>query len=280
MVILYGHQFERFGENDMLLVVDVGNTNITLGVFDGEKINATFRLTTKIQRTSDEFGMLIMNLLNSRNIDKNDIEDVIISSVVPDVMHSFENGVIKYLDEKPIIVGPGIKTGIKMVTGNAHEIGADRIVDAVGAYELYGGPVIVIDFGTATTYDYVTVDGAFAAGITSPGIKICAKALWEDAAKLPAIEIKKPDSILAKDTITSMQAGLVYGNIGQTEYIIKKIKEETGIEDMTVVATGGLGKIISDATDLIDVYDSTLTLKGLKLIYNKVKGIKIRHEDR
>lgn len=277
---MHGYRIERFGESDMLLVVDVGNTNITLGVFDGEDINATFRLTTKIQRTSDEFGMLIMNLLNSRSIKKNDIEDVIISSVVPDVMHSFENGVIKYLGKKPIIVGPGIRTGIKMVTGNAHEIGADRIVDAVGAYELYGGPVIVIDYGTATTYDYVTENGAFAAGITSPGIKICAKALWEDAAKLPAIEIKKPDSILAKDTITSMQAGLVYGNIGQTEYIITKIKEETGIEDMTVVATGGLGKIISDATDLIDVYDSTLTLKGLRLIYNKVKGKKVSYEYR
>lgn len=277
---MHGYRIERFGESDMLLVVDVGNTNITLGVFDGEDINATFRLTTKIQRTSDEFGMLIMNLLNSRSIKKNDIEDVIISSVVPDVMHSFENGVIKYLSKKPIIVGPGIRTGIKMVTGNAHEIGADRIVDAVGAYELYGGPVIVIDYGTATTYDYVTENGAFAAGITSPGIKICAKALWEDAAKLPAIEIKKPDSILAKDTITSMQAGLVYGNIGQTEYIITKIKEETGIEDMTVVATGGLGKIISDATDLIDVYDSTLTLKGLRLIYNKVKGKKVSYEYR
>ena len=256
----------------MLLVVDVGNTNITLGVFDGDVINATFRITTKIQRTSDEFGMLIMNLLDSKNIDRKKIEDVIISSVVPDVMHSFENAVIKYLELKPIIVGPGVKTGIKMVTGNAHEIGADRIVDAVGAYDTYGGPVIVIDFGTATTYDYITEDGAFAAGITSPGIKICAKALWQDAAKLPAIEIKKPDSILAKDTISSMQAGLVYGNIGQTEYIIKKIKEETGLENIKVVATGGLGKIISDATDMIDIYDSNLTLKGLKLIYSKNKN--------
>ncbi|MBQ3546835.1 MAG: type III pantothenate kinase [Lachnospiraceae bacterium] len=256
----------------MLLVVDVGNTNITLGVFDGDVINATFRITTKIQRTSDEFGMLIMNLLDSRMIDRTKIEDVIISSVVPDVMHSFENAVIKYLELKPIIVGPGVKTGIKMVTGNAHEIGADRIVDAVGAYDTYGGPVIVIDFGTATTYDYITEDGAFAAGITSPGIKICAKALWQDAAKLPAIEIKKPDSILAKDTISSMQAGLVYGNIGQTEYIIKKIKEETGLENIKVVATGGLGKIISDATDMIDIYDSNLTLKGLKLIYSKNKN--------
>lgn len=256
----------------MLLGVDVGNTNITLGVFEKENIVATYRMTTKIQRTSDEYGMLLLNLLSSRGINAADITDVIISSVVPDIMHSFENSIIKYLKHTPIIVGPGIKTGIKMITGNAKEIGSDRIVDAVGAYELYGGPVIVIDFGTATTYDYITEDGAFAAGITSPGIGICAKALWQDAAKLPAIEIKKPASILAKDTISSMQAGLVYGHIGQTEYIIKKIRQETGIDTMKVVATGGLGKIIADATGLIDIYDNTLTLKGLRLIYNKVKS--------
>lgn len=256
----------------MLLVVDIGNTNITLGVFENNQIVATFRLTTKIQRTSDEFGMLILNLLNCKDISDKDIKDVIVSSVVPDIMYSFENSVIKYLKCKPIIVGPGVKTGIKMVTGNAREIGSDRIVDAVGAYEIYGGPVIVIDFGTATTYDYITSDGAFAAGITAPGISICAKALWQDAAKLPTIEIAKPDSILAKDTISSMQAGLVYGHIGQTEYIIRKIKEETGIKNMQVVATGGLGKIISEGTASIDVYDSTLTLKGLKLVYDKVKS--------
>src|SRR5574344_376434 len=253
----------------MLLVADIGNTNITLGVLENHELNATFRMTTKIQRTSDEFGMLLTNLLNSRKISVDEIEDVIISSVVPDVMHSFENSVIKYFEKTPIIVGPGIKTGIKMVKANPHEIGADRIVDAVGAYRMYGGPVIVIDFGTATTYDYITEDGAFAAGITSPGIRICAKALWEDAAKLPTIEIKKPDSILSKDTISSMQAGLVYGYIGQTEYIIDKIKEETGIQNMKVVATGGLGKIISEATDHIDIYDTNLTLQGLRLIYEK-----------
>lgn len=255
----------------MLLVADISNTNITIGAFNGANLVATFRITTKIQRTSDEFGMLIFNLLNSKNINHKEIGDVIISSVVPDVMHSFENCIIKYFGHKPIIVGPGIKTGIKMITGNAREIGADRIVDAVGAYELYGGPVIVIDFGTATTYDYITSDGAFAAGITSPGMKICAKALWQDAAKLPEIEIKKPDSILAKDTISSMQAGLVYGYIGQTEYIISRIKKETGIDDMKVVATGGLGKIIVEATNMIDIYDTTLTLKGLKLVYDKAK---------
>lgn len=253
----------------MLLVADIGNTNITLGVFEKQVLIATFRVTTKIQRTSDEFGMLLTNLLQNRKIQVEQIEDVIISSVVPDVMHSFENSVVKYFEKNPIIVGPGIKTGIKMVTANPHQIGADRIVDAVGAYRMYGGPVIVIDFGTATTYDYITEDGAFAAGITSPGIKICAKALWEDAAKLPTIEIKKPDSILAKDTISSMQAGLVYGYIGQTEYIIDKIKEETGIMDMKVVATGGLGKIICEATDHIDIYDTNLTLQGLRLIYEK-----------
>lgn len=255
----------------MLLVVDIGNTNITLGVFQGEQLNATFRLTTKIQRTSDEFGILITNLLYHKNIAVSEIEDVMVSSVVPDVMHSFENAVRKYLDKTPIVVGPGIKTGIKMITGNAHEIGSDRIVDAVGAYELYGGPVIVVDYNTATTYDYITKDGAFAAGITAPGIRTCARALWEDAAKLPSIEIKKPDSILAKETISSMQAGLIYGNIGQTEYIIDKIKEEAGIPDMKVVATGGLGKIIADETKKIDVFDSNLTLQGLRLIYNKVK---------
>lgn len=256
----------------MLLVVDIGNTNITLGVFNKDSINAKFSITTKIQRTSDEFGILITNLLNNKNVRIYEIEDVIISSVVPDVMHSFENAVIKYMNKIPIVVGPGTKTGIKMITGNAHEIGANRIVDAVGAYELYGGPVIVINYSTATTYDYITENGSFAAGITAPGIRICAKALWEDAAKLPAIEIKKPASILAKDTISSMQAGLIYGNIGQTEYIIDKIKEETGNSDMKVVATGGLGKIIADETDKIDIYDGNLTLQGLRLIYNKVKG--------
>ncbi len=156
------------------------------------------------------------------------------------------------------------------MTGNPKEIGADRIVDAMAAYTLYGGPVLVIDFGTATTYDLILEDGSFVAGITSPGIRISAKALWEDTAKLPAIEIRKPKSILAKDTITSMQAGLVYGYIGQTEYIIRKVKEESGLGDeLHVVATGGLGKIIADEVDAIQVYDNMLTLKGLRLIYEK-----------
>ncbi len=258
----------------MLMTVDVGNTNITFGVIEGENIIATFRMTTKIQRTSDEFGIAIRELLSTRNIDYKKIQDVIISSVVPDIMHSFVNSFIKYFDKKPIVVGPGVKTGIKLPVPNPAEIGADRVVDAVGAYYQYGGPVIVIDFGTATTYDYISSSAEFLAGITSPGIKICAKALWQDTAKLPEIEIKKPDSIMAKETISSMQAGLVYGYIGQTEYIVNKIKEECGESNVKVVATGGLGKLIADETDCIDVYDKDLTLSGLRLIYEKTKRVK------
>ena len=258
----------------MLLVVDIGNTNITMGVFGGHNLNAKFRITTKIIRTSDEYGLIICDLLKIRNIKLDSIEDVVISSVVPAVMHSFENAIVKYLNRRPINVGPGTRTGIKMVTGNAKEIGADRIVDAVGAYNIYGGPVIVIDYGTATTYDYITENGAFAAGVTSPGIRICAKALWQDAAKLPEIEIKKPDSILAQNTVTSMQAGLVFGHIGESEYIIRKIKEETGAQNIKVVATGGLGKIIYESSKEIDIYDEDLTLKGLEIIYQKERANK------
>ena len=181
------------------------------------------------------------------------------------------HGLVRYLNVEPIIVGAGIKTGIKIITENPKEIGPDRIVDAVGAYEKYGGPILVLDFGTATTYDLITEKGEFAAGITAPGLRISAKALWEDTAKLPEVEIKKPASILAQETISSMQAGLVYGQIGQTEYIINQVKKESGYKDLKVVATGGLGRIISEETSLIQVYDSSLTLEGLRLIYNKNK---------
>ncbi len=253
----------------MLLTVDVGNTNITFGVFKGEEIIATFRTMTKQPRTSDEYGMIITDLLKKNGIETEEIEDIIISSVVPNVMHSLTNSFVKYLRITPIVIKPGTKTGIRIATANPNEIGADRIVDAVGAYELYGGPVLVIDFGTATTYDLVDEKGAFCAGVTAPGIRISAKALWEDTAKLPEIEIKKPDSILAKETISSMQAGLVYGQIGQTEYIVEHMKKESKMKDVRVVATGGLGRIISEATDCIDVYDANLTLHGMRLIYEK-----------
>ena len=255
----------------MLLVIDVGNTNITLGVFEENDLKASFRLTTNTARTSDEYGLEICDLLKAREINIKEISGVTIASVVPKLMHSLTSGIIKYLNISPLIVGIGTKTGIKIGAINPKELGADRVVDAVAAYEIYGGPVLVIDFGTAITYDLITEDGSFIAGVTSPGLRISANALWTDTAKLPEIEIAMPDTILAKDTITSMQAGLVFGCIGQTEYIVKRMLKEAGIEQCRIIATGGLGKIISDATDVIEVYDTNLTLKGLKIISDKNK---------
>lgn len=256
----------------MLLAIDIGNTNLTFGLFDGEKILHTFRLTTSLPRTSDEFGVQIVEQLSHKSVPAEAVGDVIICSVVPKVMYSLTSGIKKYLQCDPMIVGHGTKSGIRIATTNPMEIGSDRVVDAVGAYFLYGGPVIVIDYGTATTYDLVTADGAFVAGVTAPGIRISAKALWSNAAKLPEIEIVKPDSILAKTTITSMQAGLLYGTIGQTEYIIDRFKEESGYEGIKVVATGGLGRIIAEGTEKIDIYDPELTLQGMRLIYERTKG--------
>lgn len=253
----------------MLLAIDVGNTNITVGIFDGRKLISGFRLTTKTPRTSDEYGLVFRELLKYRNIEAEAIDFVVIASVVPQVMHALSGAMQKYFNIVPFIIGAGSKTGIKVTTINPKEVGADRIVDLAAAYEMYGAPIIVIDFGTAITYDFITEDGNFAAGVTSPGLKISANALWNEAAKLPEIEIKKPDSILARDTVSSMQAGLVYGCIGQTEYIIRKMKEEAGVSDCKVVATGGLGRIIAEATDSIDIYNPDLTLYGLMLIAEK-----------
>ena len=255
----------------MILAIDIGNTNLTFGLLDGKRILHQFRLTTSLPRTSDEFGVQIMEQLSHQHVSAEDVEDVVICSVVPKIMYSLTSGIKKYLHCEPMIVGQGTKTGIRIATTNPAEIGADRVVDAVAAYYLYGGPVIVIDYGTATTYDLVTEAGAFIAGVTAPGIRISAKALWSNAAKLPEIEIIKPDSILAKTTTTSMQAGLVYGAIGQTEYIVKKMKEESGYKNAYVIATGGLGKIIADETECIDLYDPQLTLNGLRMIHEKVQ---------
>lgn len=253
----------------MILAIDVGNTNITFGVFAGKRLMTTFRMMAKTPRTSDEYGIGIRELLRENRVEPSKINGSIIASVVPNVMHSLTGAIRRYLQIEPLVVSAGIKTGIRITAENPKEIGPDRIVDVVAAYEKYGGPVLVLDFGTATTYDLVTEDGRFGVGITAPGIRISAKALWEDTAKLPEIEIKKPDSILARETVSSMQAGLVYGQIGQTEYIIRQVKKETGYENLKVVATGGLGRIIADETDAIDVYDSALTLDGLRILFEK-----------
>lgn len=255
----------------MLLVIDVGNTNITLGVFRGKELLRTFRMTTKLPRTSDEYGITLKELIECQGIDSSGVDAVIIASVVPDIMHSLGSAIIKYFHVKPIVVSAGIKTGIRINMENPRQIGSDRIVDAVAAYTIHGGPVIVIDYGTATTYDLVGPDGTFEAAIIAPGIRTSAQAMWGQAAMLPAIEIKKPDSILAKETVSGMQAGLVYGQIGQTEYIVNKIRKESGYLNAKVIASGGLGKMVATETNIINVYDSQLTLKGLQIIYEKNK---------
>ena len=239
----------------MLVVIDIGNTNITMGLFDGDEIIGNYRLTTKLERTSDEYGFMLLSFLNASNIDVEQIQDVIIASVVPKIMYSFTNSIKKYFNKEPIIIGPGIKTGIRIKIDNPKELGADRLVDAAGAYYIYGGPCLVIDFGTATT---------------APGIGISVNALSSQAAKLPEIEIKKPKNIIAKNTVSSMQAGIVYGYIGLTENIICALKNEYG-DNLKVVSTGGLGRIIFNETDLIDIYDPDLTFKGLKIIYDMYK---------
>ena len=255
----------------MLFAVDVGNTNITVGLFDGSKLVKQFRIITKTNRTSDEYGVFFREWLQINGFAEGVITDVIISSVVPNIMHSLTSSIIKYFEVTPLIVAPGIKSGIRIAIPNPKELGADRLVDAVAAYEMYGGPVIVVDFGTATTHDLVLEDGTFSAGVTSPGIRLAANALWTGTAKLPEVEIKKVEKILVNDTVSSMQAGIYYGYVGQTEYIVNKMKEESGLSDIKVVATGGLGKLISEATDSIDVYDPELTLHGLRIIHDKQK---------
>ena len=253
----------------MLLTIDVGNTNINFAVYDKDEEKVFYSLTTKIARTSDEFLVWIANLMGANGLKGSDIEGSIIASVVPGVNDALSKAVTTLTGRPPMQVGPGLKTGIRIKLANPKEVGADRIVDLVAVNELYGGPAMVIDYGTAITYDLLEADGTFRYGLTCPGIRISANALWNDTAKLPEIEIKLPESILANDTISSMQAGLLYGCIGQTEYIIRRVKEEAGLSQMKVIATGGLGQIIADATDMIDVYDRKLTMKGLLAIYKK-----------
>lgn len=255
----------------MLMVIDVGNTNITIGFYEKDQLMHTFRMTTNTNRTSDELGRRIIDFMQVSNYNVNELEGVIISSVVPKIMHSFNNAIRKYLKIDPFIVSPDLVSGITVKTDNPEAVGADRIVDLAGCYEEYGGNAIVIDFGTATTFDYLSEDGVFQYGVMTPGIAIAANALFEKCAKLPEVEIRKPNSILASNTISSMQAGIVFGYIGQCEYIITKMKEALNVTQCKVIATGGLGRLIAQNTQMIDVYDPDLTFKGLKSIYLKNK---------
>lgn len=256
----------------MILLVDVGNTNIVIGIYEDNKYIASWRLSTDIKKTSDEYSIQLMQLFTQNGLDPKQVKGIIISSVVPNIMHSLENMVRKSFDIEPIVVGPGIKTGINIKYDNPKEVGADRIVNAVAANELYNKNLIIIDFGTATTYCALTKEGNYLGGCISPGIKIASDALFERAAKLPRIELEVPKNIICKNTITSMQAGILYGYIGQVEYIVKNTKEEMkslGLEEPFVIATGGLANTIARHTDVIDEVKGDLTLEGLRIIYEK-----------
>ena len=249
-----------------LLVFDIGNTQIKMGVFRDEQLVNSWRMTTGTKKTTDEYGIDIRMLLQFGNISVEEIDQVVVSSVVPNIMHSFCSAIRRYIGQEPLVVGPGIKTGVKIKTENPKEVGADLIVDVAAAFEIYGYPCLIVDFGTATKYEVVNEKGEFMAAVFSPGIGISADALCSKAAQLPMIEIKKPKSILNSNTVACMQSGLVYGYIGQVRYIVEQIKEEMGLPDMKVIATGGFSNIFTDELPCIDVYDATLTLKGLQII--------------
>lgn len=270
----------------MLLAVDIGNTNIVLGFLehnstsdtystsgthstsDTYRIAGTYRMTTKANHTSDEYGIMITQFLHLSGFKVSDVEDVIVASVVPKVMHSFRASIIKFLQIDPMIVGPGVKTGMNIRIDEPRSLGADCLADCVGAFSEYGAPALVIDFGTATTYNYVDASGSITCGLICTGIRTAAAALWDNTAQLPEVEIARPKSVLAKSTRPAMQAGLYYSFLGGIERTIEQFKTEIG-EPFTVIATGGLGRLFEQDVQSIDYYDPNLIFKGMAAIYRR-----------
>lgn len=252
----------------MLLVIDVGNTNMVLGVYKDTELLDHWRISTDRQRTTDEYGVLIRELFYLNDLRADDINAIIISSVVPPVVPTLERMCQRYFGLSPLLIGPGVKTGMDIRYDNPREVGADRIVNAVAAYEKYSGPVIIVDFGTATTFCAVDAKGVYLGGSICPGIGISTEALVQRTAKLPRIELKRTDSVICRNTIESMQAGVFYGFVGQVEGIVSRMRRELDMS-ARVVATGGLAVVIAPATKAIDVVEPMLTLEGLRIIYER-----------
>ena len=252
----------------MLLVIDVGNTNIVLGVYKDTELLDHWRISTDRQRTTDEYGVLIRELFYLNDLRADDINAIIISSVVPPVVPTLERMCQRYFGLSPLLIGPGVKTGMDIRYDNPREVGADRIVNAVAAYEKYGGPVIIVDFGTATTFCAVDAKGVYLGGSICPGIGISTEALVQRTAKLPRIELKRTDSVICRNTIESMQAGVFYGFVGQVEGIVSRMRRELDMS-ARVVATGGLAVVIAPATKAIDVVEPMLTFEGVRIIYER-----------
>ena len=252
----------------MLLTIDVGNTNIVFGLHNGQEFTRFWRMSTRQNHTSDEMGAFISSWLNLEGIAKDDLKDIIISSVVPDIMYSLDNATRKYLGINPLVVGKDVKMNITLPPASQRDLGTDRIVNCVAAYTLFGGPAIIIDFGTATTYDAISKNGEFITGLTCPGIKISADALFSRAALLGKVELSLPSSMLVQTAAERVQAGILYGAIGQTEYIVNALKKEIGEPDAVVVATGGLSHTIAEGTQVFDHIIPSLTLEGLKILHD------------
>lgn len=253
----------------MIFCIDIGNTNIKYAVFDGEKLKASFRVSSLKTATSDEYGVVVRDLLRSAEIDGKEIEGVILSSVIPSLNYTVEHMCRDYLGHRPLVVGPGLRTGLNIRTENTREVGSDIIVDCVAALAKYGEgtPMICIDFGTATTFDVLSAKGELLGVVIAPGIRGALDSLVSGTAKLPGIELETPPSVIGKNTVHCMQSGIVYGFAGLVENIVAKIGEELGSEKVKVVATGGMGSIVCREAHCIDVFDRMLTLDGLRILY-------------
>ena len=251
----------------MIICLDVGNTNIKYALFEGEELKLSFRVATEQKKTSDEYGGQLLSILSNNGISVDNIDGGIISSVVPQLDYTLERMCKTYLKIKPMLLGAGLKTGLNLRVDNAREVGADRVVNNVAAVKKYGAPLIVIDFGTATTFNAINAKCEFVGGVIAPGIKGSLDSLVNGTAKLPRVEIERPEKVIGTNTVTNMQSGIVYGFAGLVEYIVKKMKREMNAENVTTVATGGFSEVIAKEISCIDKVDKLLTLEGLRYLY-------------